>query len=54
MNSRNGDEENIDRAMVKAFYHAAIAIGAKENGPPGQEAFIPLTLARYARYRVSF
>ena len=30
-----------DRAMVEAFYKAALAHGGKDNGPPGERAYHP-------------
>lgn len=30
-----------DRAMVDAFYEAALASGGKENGPPGEREYHP-------------
>ena len=30
-----------DRAMVDAFYQAALAGGGKENGPPGERTYHP-------------
>ena len=30
-----------DRASVDAFYHAALAHGGRDNGPPGERAYHP-------------
>ncbi|MNT41946.1 Glyoxalase-like domain protein [compost metagenome] len=30
-----------DRAMVDAFYQAALAHGGRDNGPPGERAYHP-------------
>ena len=37
----------LDRAMVDAFYEAALAHGGRDNGPPGERTYHPGYYAAY-------